>query len=420
MQSQRTMLKRDLERGCLLAMGLWLSGCAVVAADLPFVPMAAPGVRLRADVARGYAEYFAALAPYGTWGPDAEHGVRWCPRSDTLGDAGDFQPYASRGHWDAAEAPVGHAPAGSPVWTSEDSDTWGTVTTRHGWWVHVEPSYGPRRWCWVPGAEETPGRVVWRTGDGFVGWAPEAPAWAAYDAVDYDSLDWVFSLIGTLLDDTLNGNLLTGDARETARHATDRAPMTAGPTARRQAVGPSAAKVGAARKALSEYAALHQVTFAEAVARVPASGSSGSARSGGSGGSSKSSKSSASDASDASAKKTSAPRVTASMYADAMMADPMYMPGGYMPRLPRAEAVAQPRSEARADGPNASVASAVHGGSSSNAHTHTGGSAPTTYHPSTSSSSSSKRSFSSSSSKRSSSSSSGRSSSSSTSSSHHR
>jgi hypothetical protein len=375
------MMKRLLQRTCLLAAGLCASGCVVVVPRAAIVPMAAPGVRLRADVSRGYAAYSGALAPYGAWEPDAEHGVRWCPRSDGVGPGGSFQPYVSRGRWGAAEAPVGRAPAGSPVWMSEDSDTWGGVTTRHGWWVHVEPLDGGREWCWIPGAQETAGRVVWRTGDGFVGWAPEAPTADADDDAEYDNLDWVYSLLGTLMDDGTDGNLLTGEARETARNAT--APGAGG--AQRHAAAPSAAKVGDARKALSTYADLHKVTFAEAVARLPVSVASSSGKASGSSGSSGSGKSSKSDAS---ARTTSTtPKATAAVYYDAMMADPMYMPAGYLPRVPHADGPAPFVSNGHAVG---SAASAVHGSSSTSAHAHTSSTAPT-YHPSTSSGSSSKR-----------------------------
>src|ERR1700722_9116228 len=168
-----------------------LMACACRVSSL-YVALAPPGVRVRPEVARGYLAYQAPLAAFGAWAPDHDYGVHWCPSAaSTGGPETDFQPYVSRGRWDLSEEATRSAPAGSPVWRSEDSDTWGEITTHHGWWVPVA-GRGPSTWCWVPGLEETPARVAWREGDDFVGWAPEPPFWIAVDEADYDDgLDWV-------------------------------------------------------------------------------------------------------------------------------------------------------------------------------------------------------------------------------------
>jgi hypothetical protein len=105
--------------------------------------------------------------------------------------------------------------------------------------------------------EETPARVAWREGDGFVGWAPEPPFWIVADEADYDdSLDWVFSLVGVLLDGPCDGNLLTGDAREQARSATAPEVSKNGAVARHQPA-PTGDGIRTARQGLADFVTKH-------------------------------------------------------------------------------------------------------------------------------------------------------------------
>jgi hypothetical protein len=367
---------RVFEHGCLLAIAVWTSACSftTVEAAGPNIPFAARGVRLRPDVVQGYERYQAALADAGAWGPDGDYGVHWCPSAEATG--GSFQPYRSRGHWGTSEAPIGSAPLGSPAWMSDDPDTWGEITTRHGWWVRVEPRQEPSRWCWVPGTEETPGRVVWRSGDGFVGWAPEAPEWLACDDPD-DDRDWVFTFLGSLLDQVLDRSVLQDDARKTAREATSQgrdSGRESGHVAQRSRVGPPASKVIAARKLLESYAEAHpgaMATASHAHARVSSGSSSASSGS--------SSASSSSNGKSNSATKTASVSVRAELtpmpmpmgmaYYDAMMVEPMMGPVGLAPRLPAAAApiaAAPSGSGASAAGHVASSAGS-HGGSTTHA-----------------------------------------------------
>ena len=79
----------------------------------------------------------------------------------------------------------------------------GDVTMHHGWWVHLDEGAPQGSWCWIPGAAETAGRVVWRTADGYVGWAPEPPSAAVDEDADADDLAWTFSYVGALFEDTV-------------------------------------------------------------------------------------------------------------------------------------------------------------------------------------------------------------------------
>lgn len=317
---------RAIESLCVLAVALLVSACNIVSV-VPVVPIAPRGVPVRPEVAYGYEAYADTLSAWGTWEPDGEHGVRWCPRADVIEPG--FTPYTSRGHWALSEAPIGQAQAGSPAWVSEDSDTWGAITTRHGWWVQR------RQWCWIPGVEETPGRVVWRWGDGFVGWAPEAPCWVALDDVEYEALDWVFTLLGTLLEHNVDQNKLDGEARQTARQATAPARAPGGGPIKGQRKGPPAKSIGDARHALDRYAATHAVTLQQAAhlaaAQKGSSGSSGSSDSSGSKSSSSSKQQKKSDAG-----------FTAGAYYEALRADRMMMDDSML-LLPRPASAAGPR-----------------------------------------------------------------------------
>jgi hypothetical protein len=378
----------------VVALGLMASACNVVAVAVPVVPLAPQGVEVRPEVAAGYERYSAVLSQWGTWEPDDEHGVRWCPRAD----GPEFTPYVSRGHWGLSEAPIGKSPAGSLAWESEDSDTWGTITTRHGWWVHGS------QWCWVPGTEEVAARVIWRWGDGFVGWVAEAPGCVAYDDVEYEALDWFFTLMGTLLDGSPQQNRLDGDAARVARSAAAPARGPGGEPVKGSRAAPPAKSVADARTALAGYAAAHGQTIAQAAAQRSLALKGSSEPSGSSG-----SKPSSSSAKKVDAKSES--RVTAGVYYDAMMMDPMLVPVVGMPQMPArvAPAAGPYASVSRGDGAVGSATSALHasgakgmpsargsGGASAAASAgavhvpssvRAGGGSGVTYHPSSSSSS---------------------------------
>src|ERR1700678_1904107 len=122
-----------LRTGSLLLVALWTSACSV---SFPVIPLAPRGVHVRPDVARASRTFEPVLAEWGDWAPDYTYGVHWCPSRDVTGGPGvPFQPYVDRGRWGLSEAPIGEAPAGSLEWQSEDSDTWGKITSHHGWWV---------------------------------------------------------------------------------------------------------------------------------------------------------------------------------------------------------------------------------------------------------------------------------------------
>jgi|GEM_PF-6786996 len=240
----------------------------------------------KGEIEEGYEAYYETLAPYGSWLPDAAWGVRFCP---TQTETGHFRPYVDGGHW-SAERPAGAAPvlvgpgAGStdsPYWVVDEtagaSASWTDITTHHGWWVNYDAE---QRFCWIPGTQATDARVVWRSGNGFVGWAPEPPAWV--DDGGDSGLPWVFTFLGSLYFQGIGSDCITGESpeyervaavtREGQRPARD---ADAKATENRKSVishrGPGRSDVGAAKSALAAFAATGPTLPAP---RAPRSGSS--------------------------------------------------------------------------------------------------------------------------------------------------
>lgn len=263
-------------RACMTVLGIAsfaaaLAGCGGSLANTcgaaSRVPLAPAGVYVDDDVADGYAAYRGALADAGTWASDARYGVHWCPaRPDTEGSG--FRPYVSRGHWTTSEQPAYGADPGTPYWTSDDAAPWTDITTHHGWWIDV----GHGEWCWVPGQEQTPARVVWRGGDGFVGWAAEPPAWVDDGGDDADAgFEWAYELLGTLLEnDGADSYVLTGDAALAAARATAPSGRYGEPGVTRRP--PAKPVVNEARQQLVAYLSAHPDKAALANAAAATSG----------------------------------------------------------------------------------------------------------------------------------------------------
>ncbi|OGT21679.1 MAG: hypothetical protein A2V90_00355 [Gammaproteobacteria bacterium RBG_16_57_12] len=114
-------------------------------------------VDIHSDVGLFYQE----LAPFGEWISTPQYGHIWIPNSTPLG----WRPY-TLGHWSYNER-VGW------IWISYWQ--WGWATFHYGRWIN-HPDYG---WAWIPGTDWAPAWVAWRSGNGWIGWAPLPPeaAW---------------------------------------------------------------------------------------------------------------------------------------------------------------------------------------------------------------------------------------------------
>jgi hypothetical protein len=107
------------------------------------------------SVSFGY--FYNALAPYGRWYRHPRWGDVWHP----IDVPRDFRPYY-RGHW---------VYTGQYGWLWESDYEWGNIAFHYGRWVY-DPYDG---WLWVPGYVWAPAWVIWREGDGNIGWFPMPP-----------------------------------------------------------------------------------------------------------------------------------------------------------------------------------------------------------------------------------------------------
>jgi Family of unknown function (DUF6600) len=99
-----------------------------------------------------------ALMPYGDWVYSDRWGLVWQP-----GDVpDDFRPYDTDGHWVYTD---------EYGWTWVSDYPWGDITFHYGRWV-FDPDDG---WLWIPGYVWSPGWVVWRSNDNYLGWMPMPP-----------------------------------------------------------------------------------------------------------------------------------------------------------------------------------------------------------------------------------------------------
>jgi len=101
-------------------------------------------------------DFVAALEPLGDWYLHAKWGRAWKPRNVPA----DWRPY-QKGRW--AHTELGW------YWVSDEP--WAWATYHFGRWF-VDALAG---WTWVPGRQWAPAWVVWREGQGLVGWAPLGP-----------------------------------------------------------------------------------------------------------------------------------------------------------------------------------------------------------------------------------------------------
>jgi hypothetical protein len=98
----------------------------------------------------------------------------------TLADYGQFITVEKYGEvWKPTVTPRGWHPYPACDWVYtkqfgwyfSDKTVWGSIVHHYGRWFH-DATEG---WLWQPGAEFSPGWVVWRTSEQWVGWAPTPP-----------------------------------------------------------------------------------------------------------------------------------------------------------------------------------------------------------------------------------------------------
>ncbi len=105
------------------------------------------------------ADFDAPLSGDGGWVDVGSYGRCWRPREVAAG----WRPYCE-GHWMWTDC----------GWYWASDEPWAWACYHYGTWLD-DPSEG---WCWVPATEWAPAWVQWRAGEGYIGWAPCAPAGA--------------------------------------------------------------------------------------------------------------------------------------------------------------------------------------------------------------------------------------------------
>jgi hypothetical protein len=101
-------------------------------------------------------DFYGPLSASGAWISVGGYGRCWRPTGVELG----WRPYCN-GEW---------------VWTDcgwywQSAEPWAWACYHYGCW-YSDPSLG---WVWVPGTEWAPAWVTWRSGGGYIGWAPMPP-----------------------------------------------------------------------------------------------------------------------------------------------------------------------------------------------------------------------------------------------------
>ena len=101
-------------------------------------------------------QFYDQMSPYGQWVQNPQYGWVWIPS----GVAAGWQPYVD-GHWVYTDA----------GWAWVSDEPWGWAAYHYGRW-YDDSTYG---WAWVPGVQWAPAWVAWRSGGGYIGWAPLPP-----------------------------------------------------------------------------------------------------------------------------------------------------------------------------------------------------------------------------------------------------
>ena len=153
-------------------------------ASLPFAPISAQAGIL--------ANHEATLASYGTFFEHQKYGKVWMPAANVVPQG--WHPYPPC-HW--VNTKYG--------WYFQDNTPWGAIVHHHGRWAH-EPKVG---WMWIPGEEFSPGWVIWKTSEQWVGWAPTPPD---QDMKTLDADEFNTDKMWTFMDAKKFGKSCAGDA----------------------------------------------------------------------------------------------------------------------------------------------------------------------------------------------------------------
>jgi hypothetical protein len=141
----------------------WATGAVILlngacaAPDDPQVGVQVTSGEAPAGVSVDIGFFYDQLAPYGDWIQAEPYGWVWYPYNTPAG----WRPY-TYGQWVYTD---------DHGWVWDSNWDWGWACFHYGRWA-MNDSYG---WVWVPGYDWGPAWVAWRSGPGYVGWAPLPP-----------------------------------------------------------------------------------------------------------------------------------------------------------------------------------------------------------------------------------------------------
>ncbi len=115
------------------------------------------GAVAHAGIRVDFGFFYNELAPYGYWHQTEPYGWVWYPNVRR-----SWRPYTV-GYWVFTD---------DYGWTWIAKDPWGSIPFHYGRWFY-DDDYGG--WAWVPDTEWGPAWVGWRSGGGYIGWAPLPP-----------------------------------------------------------------------------------------------------------------------------------------------------------------------------------------------------------------------------------------------------
>lgn len=160
-----------------------------------------------------------ALHGYGDWVETRAYGRVWIPRAQQ-----GFVPYRTDGRWVVSDA----------GWYWQSALPWGDVAFHYGRWVQLDAL-----WAWAPGSVFAPAWVDWRSGNGWVAWAPRAPRNAAWAA------SFAFCPVAQALDPNVSQRVVVGAAAASLFPRTTPVPARRGPYGAVYAPGPVSTDVPA-------------------------------------------------------------------------------------------------------------------------------------------------------------------------------
>lgn len=122
--------------------------------------------------------FWDALSPYGDWLWVDPWGWVWTPWDVGPG----WRPYTD-GHW--VWTHLG--------WTWVSERPWGWAPFHYGRWTY----HSPHGWLWIPDTVWAPAWVAWRSGHGWIGWAPLPPQarWRIGFGLDLGGIDLGLSIV---------------------------------------------------------------------------------------------------------------------------------------------------------------------------------------------------------------------------------